>query len=174
MSNWALVEDQVVKEEVSEFPKNWKNISNFFALESDTEKLKQLGWYQLVDVTQPITDDFLQYHGSPDYSIDHEQGVVTKNRPILVHANPMSQEERHAQARESFLMSLREERKVRLLESDWTQSADLQMIKSDEWKVAWAGYRQTLRDLPQVYSKEELLSVIDINQVDWPVMPEID
>jgi len=174
MSNWALVEDQVVKEEVSEFPKSWKNISNFFALENDTEKLKQLGWYQLVDVTPPITDDFLQYHGSPDYSINHEQGIVTKSRPILLHVNPMGGEERHALAREYFFVSLREERKVRLLESDWTQSADLQLIKSDEWKVAWTGYRQALRDLPQVYGEEDYRSVVDMNQVTWPAMPEID
>jgi len=169
---WAYVENNSVVEEYTSLPRNWRNYSNFFALESNVEFLGELGWYTLVDNTQSIVNDFVEYHGAPEYNIDHESRIVQKNRPVLIKEDSSSEQERHAQAREFFLASLRKERRVRLLESDWTQSADLQLIKSDEWKAAWAEYRQALRDLPQVYSEEQYQDVISMAQVMWPSEPK--
>lgn len=48
-----------------------------------------------------------------------------------------------------------------LQQSDWTQVADAPL--TTEMKAMWSNYRQSLRDLPEVYS--------DPNDVVWPVKP---
>jgi hypothetical protein len=53
---------------------------------------------------------------------------------------------------------VRQERNARLTASDWTQVADAPVDKA-----AWAAYRQSLRDLPSVYSGE--------GAIPWPVAP---
>lgn len=53
----------------------------------------------------------------------------------------------------------RGERNQLLAESDWTQAADL----PEEFRNAWASYRQALRDLPD--------TITDPAKVDWPEPP---
>jgi hypothetical protein len=54
---------------------------------------------------------------------------------------------------------VRKERNNLLTQSDWTQLSD-----SSADKVAWASYRQALRDIPQNFSNPE--------DVTWPAKPE--
>lgn len=172
MTYWAYVKTDEDIEEYSELPTSWNNISNFHALESDHQYLKQLAWYELIDDTAPITNDFAQYHGAPEYVVDHEAGTVRKNCPIIQRESvcqPPSGGHQPHEPFEDFMTLLRRERNVRLRDSDWTQTVDLQAIKSEEWKTAWASYRQQLRDLPET---QGYLS--DINQVIWPPLPEIN
>jgi hypothetical protein len=171
---WAYVESNTVVEERSSLPKNWRNYSNFFALESDVEFLKGIGWYRLVDETVPVSNDFLEYHDAPVYDIQHDQGVVYMHRPLVQYQNPVSADQRLADARKSFLDNLRQERKIKLQESDWTQTLDLQSIKGEEWRQAWAQYRQALRDLPQLYEQDQYRDIVDSNAVNWPPAPEND
>ena len=56
------------------------------------------------------------------------------------------------------LYFVRKERDKLLAETDWTQLAD-----SSADKVAWATYRQALRDLPQTYA--------NVEDVIWPTKP---
>jgi len=49
-------------------------------------------------------------------------------------------------------------RNVRLVETDWTETAPM----SEELRTAWREYRQALRDLPE--------DVVDYN-VEWPLPP---
>ena len=44
---------------------------------------------------------------------------------------------------------VRQERDELLANSDWTQLPDAQLALSDAQKLAWAVYRQALRDVPQ-------------------------
>lgn len=60
--------------------------------------------------------------------------------------------------RNNAFSSLRARRNVLLAESDWTQAADAVVDK-----VAWAAYRQQLRDLPKTTK--------DPANVKWPVPP---
>jgi len=66
---------------------------------------------------------------------------------------------------------LREIRDWYLAQSDWTQSADLQQLKSQEWRDSWAAYRQQLRDLPD----SEVTPYFDeynmIAGIVWPAKP---
>lgn len=175
MTYWAYVEnDQDIKEH-SRLPVSWNNISNFHALENDKEFLNQLGWYELIDDTVPISNSILQYHDSPQYTVDHEAGLIRKNCPII-EREPAFEPEPEPTAepnRDKFFFNLRQERRARLLASDWTQTVDLQAIRNDEWKTTWATYRRQLRDLPELYMQEEYMNVTDVDQVFWPIEPEI-
>lgn len=56
------------------------------------------------------------------------------------------------------MAAVRRERNERLTASDWTQVADAPVDQ-----VAWATYRQALRDLPSTYSGE--------GPIPWPQEP---
>jgi hypothetical protein len=170
---WAYVENGSVVEEHSGLPRNWRNYSNFFALESDVRFLRSIGWYQLVDNTAPITNDFLEYHGEPEYAIDGEEGIVVRTRPILLKDNPPTAEELFAQSRNQFIQQLRDQRNQLLKDSDWTQMLDVQFYQSEEWINAWRVYRQNLRDLPELYESYPLSELIDCSLIQWPPVPVI-
>lgn len=57
---------------------------------------------------------------------------------------------------------LREERNVKLAETDWTQGNDSPL--TDEKKTEWATYRQALRDIMD--------SATSLDDVTWPEKPE--
>ena len=67
---------------------------------------------------------------------------------------------------------LRQERNLKLQETDWTQYRDVSLSNDSDWQT----YRQSLRDLPQNFSP-----IIDIitedgypivkEQTDWPEKP---
>lgn len=169
---WAYVENSVVVEIHDSLPINWRNFSNFFALESDVGYLNRLGWYEVIDDTVPIANDLEEYHGEPIYTVDVLNSVVRKTREIIKYDNPPSAESQFMLARESFMQHLRQQRDERLKETDWTQGLDIQDMSSQEWKNEWRAYRQALRDLPAAYSNPPLSSIIDSNMIDWPVAPE--
>jgi hypothetical protein len=72
------------------------------------------------------------------------------------------------EAARDYWKELRILRNLRLSESDWTQIIDVQL--SDEQKLSWQSYRQTLRDLPENIIDPKPL-VNDANHLDWPVKP---
>ena len=55
-----------------------------------------------------------------------------------------------------------------LKESDWTQTLDIQSIKSSEWINSWKNYRQQLRDIPEKYSNT---TNFNSSSIDWPKKP---
>ena len=59
-----------------------------------------------------------------------------------------------------------------LTRSDWTQLPDVQnrSTNTQEWKDAWAKYRQDLRDLPDTYDKNYPAET-NPNIIIWPIMP---
>lgn len=60
--------------------------------------------------------------------------------------------------RKKFLA--RQERDQKLVETDWTQAADVSQVIKDKW----APYRQALRDVPQQAGFPD--------NVTWPTKPE--
>lgn len=62
--------------------------------------------------------------------------------------------------KEITLQGIRKKRDLLLKDSDWTQLKDSPL--NDQQTLAWASYRQTLRDLPQT---------VDINNIVFPEKP---
>ena len=168
---WAFVDNDNNFEIFAALPENWRNISNFSSLKSNKQRLQQLGWYEIVDDSTPITNSFLQYHDAPTYTLDHRLGVVRKKCEIIFYSPAPSLDELFQAQRVSFFANLRQQRDRLLSETDWTQLADLQKTTSESWKQQWQDYRQSLRDLPALYETDTYSKVVDINQVLWPLKP---
>ena len=171
---WAYVEGDSIVEEHFKLPLYWKNYSNFFALESDVDYLKSIGWYRLTENAAPITNDQLEYHGEPEYQILHDEGVVIKTKPVLIKDNPPAPDQPNQQAREYFMSRLRAERNRLLRETDWTQMLDVQFYQSEEWVNVWRDYRQSLRDLPELYESHPLSEIVDYSSIQWPPAPLVN
>jgi hypothetical protein len=76
---------------------------------------------------------------------------IINNEPVTIIAPPTNNE---------LLMQIRIKRNSRLAACDWTQMPDTPL--SPEKRLAWATYRQQLRDFPDV---------CDVNNPVWPIPP---
>lgn len=166
---WAYKDSDGTITEHNGLPQTWQNVSNFFALEDNKEYLRTFGWYPLVDDTSPTTNDSLQYYGSPSYTID-ENFIVRRKCEIYFYQNLPSQEEIQENKKNEFFKNLRDQRDYLLKESDWTQLADIQNLKDNDWKISWANYRQALRDLPSQYVED---LNFDVSKIQWPDIPGV-
>lgn len=63
---------------------------------------------------------------------------------------------------EVFWERLRDERNLKLTDSDWSQLPDAPLTTAE--KTKWATYRQELRDLPA--------NTVDPKNIIWPLQPE--
>jgi len=79
MANFAYVENNQIVEVFDELPKNWKNISNFYLLQSDEPYLNSLGWFKIIK-NDPVYDSNTQQVGGYYYTI--EGNVVKENRHV--------------------------------------------------------------------------------------------
>jgi hypothetical protein len=160
MANWAYIQNQVIIETLDELPKNWKNISNLDALENNTASLKSLGWYPIhhnnVDynpTTQKLKSLKIQFDGISVYETYTTEDLDTN---ILYN---------------DFSAELRTQRDKLLQESDFMCLYDIINSKGQEWATDCATYRQTLRDLPDLYPNDG--NVYTIVNVIWPTKPDM-
>lgn len=79
MANFAYVENNQIVEVFDELPKNWKNISNFYLLQSDEPYLNSLGWFKIIK-NDPVYDSNTQQIGGYYYTI--EENIVKENRHV--------------------------------------------------------------------------------------------
>jgi uncharacterized protein YihD (DUF1040 family) len=159
MANWALVENNQIKEVHDLLPKNWKNISGLNLSEFDNNFLKELGWHKVQKQHQEY--DNTQYE-IEKYFHEFINDVVIETLILKEKIqNPVLESEN---SNYFFPDHLRNRRNELLLESDWTQLADVQKILTGEKKLKWSVYRQKLRDLPDEYSN-------NIDNFIWPEKP---
>ena len=81
MIGWAYVENGQVVELYHSLPINWKNVSNFFALENDTVSLRNLGWYPVQNNTLELQKN--QQYGETTYFFDKRKKIVIENTLIV-------------------------------------------------------------------------------------------
>ena len=65
---------------------------------------------------------------------------------------------------EAFWLTVKQDRDMRLMQSDWTQIPDSPLTTAK--RAEWATYRQALRDIPEDYS-----SATSLDDVVWPTKP---
>jgi hypothetical protein len=160
MANWALVENNSVKQVYDNLPLSWKNISGLRTLENNLEVLQSLGWY-------PVTKQYQDFDTSR-YSVDGYEHNFSNN--IVIETYILKEKENNTEMlfedkKVIFLQKLREERNKLLQESDWSQFPDVQNLFDEQTKEKWLKYRQELRDLPEIYSENQ---VVDLINVFWP------
>lgn len=85
MANYAYIENDNIIGVHDSLPENWRNISNFFALENDPEYLKSLGWHKIEKVI-PEYDPEYQKLDDMFHWIDN--GVVYESRHVIDYRTP--------------------------------------------------------------------------------------
>lgn len=116
--------------------------------------------YSEYDIIEYVDSEF------PEYNPEVER--IVEGTPLLEGdtwrqnwvTEPLSEEEKQ-KILDDKIFSIRAQRNLKLTESDWTQSNDSPL--SDESKLAWAQYRQELRDIT---SQEGYP-----HNVTWPEQP---
>jgi Phage tail assembly chaperone protein len=170
MSNWAYVENNEVLELHWGLPDSWQNISNFSALQNDLPTLNSLGWYPVQVTTSDLGPN--QIYGATTYTFDPVNNTVIQNTAII--DNPMPDPAIVFQdQRTQFLQQLRQQRDVLLSACDWTMLSDVLAMHSAEWMPAWASYRQSLRNLPEVYAHPPYDQETNYNNIQWPAVPDV-
>ena len=86
---------------------------------------------------------------------------LVNNVRIELTAEEEAEIDAQAEAYDLNLNEVRGQRDSQLRSTDWTQIGDAAL--GDHTAEEWATYRQTLRDLPQTYSRQ--------SEVVWPLDP---
>jgi hypothetical protein len=165
MIKWVHVEDGKIESYHDVLPSNWGHVSGLNLSEGNLKFLKSIGWLPVV-TAEPSYDPEIQYIKEYKYKIRASDVVATA---VLADKPPISSEVNPVYVPDDFAAQLKNERQTRLLESDWTQLADIQQEKDEEWKAKWSVYRQALRDLPDTYK-------VPVPWLDivWPIPPNYE
>lgn len=165
MANYVYIEEGVIKEYHDRLPVSWKNISGFQHLAGNISALISYGWYP-VEKNHSAVDPAVGYVTGYSYEILSDKVVETSN---IHYYTEQEIADSNLSKRLAFFDILRELRNKKISDTDWTQTVDLQEVKSVEWRNAWKDYRQELRDLPQSL---ENTTNYDISSVVWPNKPQ--
>lgn len=163
MANYAFVQNGDIVYTYDILPQTWNNISNFNVLEFDHKIFNALGWFH-VKKRIPQFNLKTQKLSAPKYTLDNN--LVYEDYDVI---QITSEEQLNINKKQNFMKNLRQIRNNLLFESDWTQNADVQEDKSEEWKSAWKIYRKQLRDLPLNYDN---FNITDIGLVKFPNKPK--
>lgn len=177
MANYAHVENGSITGVYDLLPENWRNVSNFYLFENDTETLRSLGWRTIVKIDPDYNADY-QRLGNPSYSIIDDvvyQTIEVIDLPVveIVYQTPEEllaiQQAQHDAAMEK----LRLKRDSLLTATDFTQLADVMVINGTELTQLFVVYRQALRDLPGSYESDiEFVNESSVTYPDYPALVE--
>ena len=163
MANFAYVKDSIVQEAFDHLPLNWKNYSNFNALEGDTDYLKSIGWYSIIR-QEPTYDSSIKTLGSLTYTFDGDQVIESNeviDKPPVYTPPSKSQEELIADE----WVTIRLTRDQKMAEADWrynryARQVRLELTPTDDI-AALDAYMQALADIT---------SVEDPFTITWPTL----
>lgn len=161
MAEWVLVENNQILEYHDLLPKSWKNHSGLNLSADNLDFLKSLGWYK-VNKSDVVYDPAFTRLLGYQYHLENDQ---IYERPIL---EQITDQERIASIeynRNLFLTDLRNQRDIRLKDTDFTQLPDFNERLTDENRIQWKNYRQSLRDLPSLYQEPK--------EIQWPQIPSV-
>lgn len=171
MAKWAYVNSDFQVEEVHfDLPKNWRNVSNLSYFENAPDILAKLGWYPVINNTQPI-DNLTETYAPVEHVFEPNENIVIENAPVVALENPITSAQIFAAQRQDFLAQLLQTVQRKLQESDWTQLPDVLEDKGNDWVTPWKDYRRQLRSLLDIYALTDNQDVVDFDAVIWPVEP---
>jgi len=175
MANYAHIENGSITGVYDLIPANWRNISNFSAL-NDQELYYSLGWRTIVKEAPEYNRD-TQKLGFPSYKIHNNDVIETIeviDLPNHIPPEPVvPTEEQLLQGMINIhinaMAQLRMKRDNLLTATDYTQLADVMTLNGEQLTTQYNVYRQELRDLPAIY--ESNLEFLDESTAVYPVIP---
>jgi hypothetical protein len=165
MANFVYIENNQILEKYQNLPRGWRHVSGLNLLESQPEKLQELGWYRVQKQHQNYDTEVYKVSGF-HYEIQ-QNGFVVETLELEQYSD-QELDEKFNQIRKNFFERLRSGRNQKLQESDWTQILDVYESFDLETRAAWREYRKNLRDLPEQY--QNLLDYTNL-KIIWPEEP---
>jgi hypothetical protein len=160
MAEWAYVENNEIIGQHDLLPKNWQNISGLNLAANDLSFLKSIGWYPVTKQHESFDNSIYRING---YEYELRENDVLETL-VLAEKEPEPVSD-FFDLKYKFIEELRKIRDQKLINSDWTQLIDVQILFDEETKNEWTVYRQKLRDITKEYSENE---IVNIDQVNWP------
>lgn len=175
MANYAHIENNEITGVYDLLPDNWRNISNFSALD-DQNFIQSLGWRTITKEVPNFNPD-TQTLGLPSYRIENDtviEIIEVINLPTYTPPEPVipSEEELLLQKINTHIQAMAQLRMTRdtlLTATDYTQLADVIALNGEQLTTAYNTYRQELRDLPDMYENDP--DFLDASTVVYPVKP---
>lgn len=175
MTKYAHIENNTITGVYNSLPENWKNVSNLHLLD-DPVILRSLGWRIVADAT-PSYNPSTQLLSNPIYTIQNDEviesfivdDIVNEITPTIEQTDEILatiKANEHIRAMED----LRVVRNSLLVQTDYTQLADVIVMHGEQLAAAYVTYRQSLRDLANTY--ESNLDFTNTGNIDWPTKPE--
>lgn len=162
MTIYAHIENGTITGRYDTLPVNWRNISNFYTLESETEYLHSLGWRTIVKDTTPFNETTHRL-GEATYAIVDDEVIETipqyELSPVVVDTSAL-----HISA----MVYLRQRRDQLLKDTDFSQLSDVVTLNGTEVTQAYIVYRQALRDLANTYENDS--GFINVDNAIFPVL----
>jgi hypothetical protein len=159
MVNWAYVENNTIVETFDCLPKNYRNISNLDACESDLLFLKTNGWYKVQrdNIEHDPSTQIIRYG-----NLTFDGDKVTEPIEIEnISSNDLFN---------SFINSVRELRNKLLQESDFLCLCDLVTKNGEQYLNDVTDYRQQLRDFPNLFENDG--TIYNLTTIKWPIKPD--
>jgi len=147
MKLYCYTEDGQIKNGPMTLPVNWKNISNFNAL--DDNSLRDYGWLPYMKVS-----DFKDIIVSSSFEIIDDKVIETV---ITRDKTPEELEKESVQEQLNKWEAIRSQRDELLKKSDIYVMIDRWNSMDSTEQQQWTEYRQLLRDIPQTYTDPDLV-----------------
>ena len=160
---YVYVENDQIKEVHYSLPTNWKNTSGFYHIGDDRDELYKHGFY--------IVDKQIPDYNPDDYTLSEPTLTFSSNTVTATYSLIEKYKKTALEMQEDFFNYLRGHRDEKLKQSDWAVAVDLIEVKGESWKVMWSNYRQSLRNLPALYTFAPDEYPIDVNSILWPQEP---
>jgi hypothetical protein len=183
MATYAHIENNTITGVYDLLPENWRNISNFYVFKDSFDEVKTLGW-RIVQVNpDPIFDSNTQRLGDSQHIIVDDEVIEFReviDLPIVISTpTPPPTEEQilaaKIQRHTTVMNELRVKRNELLTNSDYTQLADIITKNGVALTAMYVTYRQTLRDLPNLYENDlDFLNIDMATFPDIPVLPVVE
>jgi hypothetical protein len=178
MANYAHIENNQITGVYDLLPDNWRNISNFSAL-NDQAFIHTLGWRTIVKESPDYNID-TQTLGFPSYRIEDDNVIETIEvinlpvyiAPVAPEPVVLSEEQlllAKINTHINAMAQLRMTRDTLLTATDYTQLADVIALNGEQLTTAYNTYRQELRDLPTLYENDP--EFLDASTAVYPVIP---
>lgn len=169
MAKYAFVENNEIVGLYNDLPRNWRNISNFYALEGETEYLDSLGWKLVQRAVVGEYDPTTQQLMPATFSIVDGSVIETIEIQNIL---PQTNEELESIKSTNHIIAmrqLRERRNELLASTDKTQLSDIIKKNGPELTSLYEIYRQSLRDLANTYDAD--VNFTDISSAVFPEEP---
>lgn len=123
MANYAFVENDSIVGVYDSLPNNWKNFSNFFALEGQTEYLKSLGWYKIEHVIPSYDSEYQKldnpYRWLENDTVYESQQVINIRPQFIEPPSAAELEAQRIQHLQDQWASIRKTRDQLMAEFEW-------------------------------------------------------